>query len=156
DQRENVEILKTERQTAYLAQNTTRMNITQLEDKISEIAESAEDLVLENQQLEEQTRELSANQASLLTDVTGLESQNQQVNLDIEAFTHQLEETKISREQSAKNLAVVQLETANLQQKYSFVLENIKRVKDEIHQLDDEMRSLSDGTADTNGIIDGK
>lgn len=156
EKREEVDHIKEERQKSYLLQNTISMNISKLEDKISDISESAEDMVLENQQLEEQIRDIQANQAGLLSDVGGLEEQGRQASQDIEGLAHQLEEAKVSRGQMAKELAVIQLETANLQQKYSFVLENVRRVSDEIKKLNAELQELSGSTDDTQEIIDGK
>lgn len=156
EKREELELTKSERQKSYLLQNTITMNISKLEDKIADISESSEDMVLENMQLEEQMKDIQTNQAGLMTDVSGLDEQSQQTNQDIEGLTRQLEEAKASREQMAKDLAVIQLETANLQQKYSFVLENVKRVLEEIQKLEDEMNGLSGGTNDTQSVIDGK
>lgn len=156
EKRQELEEIKVQKQQAYLQQNTIRMNMAQMEDKISEISDSSEDLVLENHHLEEQIREIQENQKGLLADVSGLENQNQQVNQEIENLGHQLEDARAAREQMAKELAAIQLETANLQQKYNFVLENVTRVKDEIRLLNTEMSGLSDGTKDTHLIIEGK
>lgn len=156
EKREELEDIKTNKQKAYLEQNTIQINISQLEDKIVDISDSSEDLVLENLQLEDQIKAIQENQDLLVTDVSELENQNQQVNQGIENLIHQLEEAKSARDQMAKDLSVIQLETANLQQKYNFVLENVTRVENEIKKLDEEMSGLSEGTNNTQSIIDGK
>lgn len=154
--REELERIKVQRQQVCIEQNTIRMNLSQLEEKISGIADSAEDFVLENRQLEEQIKDIQASRQALSTDVTGLENQNQQTSRSVEQMTHRLEETKTLREQMAKDLASIQLQTANLQQKYNFVLENVTRVKEEIQKLSEEMNGLESGTRDTEAIIAGK
>lgn len=156
EKKEELEQVKADRQKAYIEQNTIRMNMSQMEDKISEISDSAEDFVLENLQLEEQQKEIQANLKSLLSQVGGLEEQNQQVNQDVESLSHELEDAKVIREQMSRELAAVQLETANLQQKYNFVLENVSRVRAEIKRLQEEMSGLSHGTRDTAAVIEGK
>lgn len=155
-QRDTLEETKAERQRAYLTQNTILMNIAQLEEKIVQISESSEDMILENMQLEEQIKEIQLSQTNLLSDVSGLEEQRQQVNQEIETMSLQLEASKADRENMAKELAGVQLETANLQQKYQFVIENVNRVKDEVHKLQEEMDGLSGGTSNTQAVIDHK
>lgn len=156
EKREELELIKAERQKAYLEQNTIQMNVSQLEDKIMELGESSEDLVLENQQLEEQIKEIQSNCQGLLSNVTGLDEQNEKVNQDIHSLTHQLEEARTEREQMARDFAEIQLETANLKQKYSFVLENVRRVEEEIKGLLKEEQELVGGTVNTQSIIDGK
>jgi len=156
EKREELESIRTEQQKAYLEQNTIRMNISQLEDKITEISESAEDLVLENRQLEEQIQEIAGSRDGLLSDVEGLEAANDKVNQDIEALGRQMETARTEREEMAHQLSAIQMETANLQQKYSFVLENVARVNEEIRKLEEEAKGLAGGTSDTQTIIDGK
>lgn len=156
EKRGELDHIRSEQQKAYLEQNTFRMNITQLEDKITEISESAGDLVSENRQLEEQIKEIVANRDGLKNDVEGLEASNSQVNQDIETLGHQMEAAKAEREELAASLSAIRMETANLQQKYSFVLENVARVNEEIRKLQEESEELAGGTSDTQSVIDGK
>lgn len=156
EKRGELDHIRSEQQKAYLEQNTVRMNITQLEDKITEISESAGDLVLENRQLEEQIKEIVANRDWLKNDVEGLEASNSQVNQDIETLGHQMEAAKAEREELAASLSAIRMETANLQQKYSFVLENVARVNEEIRKLQEESEELAGGTSDTQSVIDSK
>ena len=156
EKRGELEQIRTEQQKAYLEQNTIQMNIAQLEDKITEISESAGDLVSENRQLEEQILEITGNRDGLLHDVEDLDASNNQVNQDIEALGHQMEAAKAEREEMAAGLSSIRMEAANLQQKYSFVLENVARVREEIRKLKEEAGELAGGTSDTQSIIDGK
>ncbi|MCI8516224.1 MAG: chromosome segregation protein SMC [Hungatella sp.] len=154
--REELEQLKQQRQTAFLEQNTIQMNLSQLDDKILEIAESAQDMVLENRHLEEQIREIEGNQKKLTGEVDQLISQNDQTSKQVEALTGQLEQARENREQLARELSVVQLENANLQQKYQFVQENVRRVRTEIQKLEEELDQLAGSTDASDQIIAGK
>ncbi len=155
-QREELEQLKQQRQEAYLDQNTIRMNLSQLEDKILEISESSQDMVLENSHLEEQIREIERNQKELAEGVSGLESQNHQESRNVEELAAQLEEARGQREQLVKDLSVIQLENANLQQKYQFVQENVKRVRAEMGKLEEELEQLAGSTDVSDQVIAGK
>ena len=141
-QREDLEQLKQHKQAAFLDQNTIRMNISQLEDKILEIGEASGDMVLENSHLEEQIREIERNQRELSGGVSGLEDQNKEDERHIGKLTGQLEEAKERREQLARDLSVVQLESANLKQRYEFVQENVRRVTGELEKLNEELSHL--------------
>ena len=68
----------------------------------------------------------------------------------------QMDEAKAVRETSARNLEQIRLETANLNQKVDFLMENIHRVEDEIRKLKSEKKELSEGTKDSGHIIEGK
>ena len=154
--REELEDSKAQVVTASLEQNTIRMNLHQLEDKRQEIAESSEDLILENRQLEEQIREIEDSRSVVREDVKRLEERNRQTNTAIEEQNKALDDAKIKRETNARNLAAIQLETANLKQKVDFVMENIERVREEQKKLFEEKEGLLGGTGSSQAIIEGK
>ncbi len=156
EKREELERIRVELQEAYLKRNTVQVNLGQLEEKIQEITDSAQDMVIENQQLEEQIQDLQKNQGNLSVDVEGLETQNEKANQDIASMSGQLEEAKNRREKMAEELAQIRMDTANLKQKYDFVMENVNRVKDEIRHLEEEKLQLSQGTHDSEEVIEGK
>ncbi len=154
--KEELERIKGELQKAYLEENTITLNLAQFEEKIQEISDSASDLNLENAQLEEQIEEIKRKQAELSRETRELEGLNEQVKRDIEGQTGCLEEAREKREQLIKELSAVRLETANLQQRYDFVLENVRRVREEIKKLKAEKGTLVQGSADTDQVISGK
>lgn len=156
EKREELERIKNDRHEASLVQNTVRMNVSQLEDKKSEISESSQDLVLENSQLEAQIREIEENRSSLARDRDELVRANEQTSQQIESMTRQMEEAKAVREEAAKQLEAIRLKAAGLKQKVDFVMENIHRVEEEIRRLKEELSGLSTGTDDSNQIIEGK
>lgn len=155
-QREELDTCKKQIVSASLAQNTIRMNISQLEDKRLEIAESSEDLVLENTQLEEQIREIERNRRDLSADAGVLEQQNTRTNEQIETQNKLLEEARARRADDAAELAEIRMEAAGLKQKVDFVLENIRRVREEQDKLLEEKEGLDGGTGDSSRIIEEK
>ncbi len=156
EQREELEQLKEERQSQYLEQNTIQMNLSQLDDRIQEIAESSQDMVMENRHLEEQIREIERNQKELAQAVWDLESQNSRESRNVEELTARLDEDKEKREHLAKDLSAVQLDNANLQQKYQFVQENVRRVRSEMEKLEEEKNTLGGSTKASGQVIAGK
>ncbi|MDO5348886.1 MAG: chromosome segregation protein SMC [Lachnospiraceae bacterium] len=156
DSREELEQVKGKKQELYLAQNTVQMSIRQLEERKEEIQESSVDLVREHGQLEEQARELKSSQSLLRTSVSELEGRNTQVNQQIEVLQVKLEEEKHSREQYAKDLSSIQLDTANYQQKLNFIQENVRRVHEEIRKRKEEKQDLTRGSQSSQLAIEAK
>ena len=156
EKKEELEQLKNERHEASLVQNTVQMSVSRLEDKKTEISESSQDLVLENSQLEAQIREIEENRSGLVRDTDELVRQNDTVSQEITSMTHQMEEAKAIREESARNLETIRLKAAGLRQKVDFVMENIHRVEEEIRRLEEELSGLSAGTDGSSQIIEDK
>lgn len=154
--REELEQIKSDRQAAYLEQNTIQMNISQMEKKKSEIRESYSDLTLENGQLQEQMKEIGNRQDSLASDLSALEELDQRINHELEALNTLLNQAKHDREEHAGKLAVIQIEAANLKQKDHFTMENICRVNAESDQLLKERNALEGGTSETGQAIEEK
>lgn len=156
DKKEELEALRVQKQAAYITQNTISMNISQIEHKKEEIMESSTDLVRENSQLEDQIREIHSSQIKLGADVASLEKKHEQVNEAIEHLGSELDLAKAARELCAKDLAAVQLEAASLQQKNQFVLENLKRVREETVRLKEELDGLMAGDRNSGLLVEEK
>lgn len=126
--------IRKEYQSVSLKQNTVQIHVRQLEQKIQEISDSSTDMVLENTQLEEQIHELQRNQAELRKEIEGLEIRNADTEKQIQKLGEIQGEYRQKREELAKDLSAIQLETAALQQKYQFVRENTNRIREEIRR----------------------
>lgn len=150
---EELEEIKAGKQEKYLQQNTVQMNISQIERRKTEIRESSKDLVLEHQQLDEQGKELKHSRSLLETEIQDLEAGNQRRSQQIEALQSRLEESRRMRENQAGALSQIRLETANYQQKSSFVKENARRVHEEIRKLNEELDSLHLGQENSDAAI---
>jgi chromosome segregation protein len=156
ESREELEKIRAEKQQLYLKQNTVKINIRRIEDKKEEIKESYGDLERENGQLEVQIREISTSQQELLSAIDKLERQNQETVGELERLNGRLETARADREQYSRDLSSIQLKASSLKQKDDFELENIRRVKEESHRLEEELAGLSNGTHGSNSIIEEK
>ncbi|MCI8951297.1 MAG: chromosome segregation protein SMC [Lachnospiraceae bacterium] len=154
--RQQIEQVKADKQELSLRQNTVTINISQAESRKAEIQESSVDLVREHGLLEEQARELKSSQEQLLETVSSLEGQNDSINRSIEELQASLEEKKRGREQFAKELSAVQIETAHYQQQVTFIQENVGRIHEEIRKLKEEMEGLCQGQENSDFAIEQK
>ncbi len=153
EEKENLERIKARKQEEILRRNTLQIGISGLEEKKAEIAESSTDMVRENRDLEEQLKELNRNQADLSREESLLEEKNRAAEKEIEELGKQLEREKEAGVQRREELAGAQLATSGLHQKHQFVLENIRRVREEMKRLDEEKSSLGSGAGDSTQII---
>ena len=156
DKKEELEQIKKESHEASLEQNTQQMNVSQLEEKRDDIRESSQDLVLENSQLEAQIREIEENRKNLSRDTEALVQLNEQAGSQVEDLTAQMERDRKLREESARELEAIRLEAAGLKQKVDFVMENIRRVEEEIAKLSEELSGLTAGNTDSGEIVEAK
>lgn len=156
DKKDELEQVKEQQHQASLQQNTIAMNVSQLEDKKTDIIDSAHDLVFENNQLEEQIREIEKNRADTLQDAALLHSRNEQANQEIAELGRQMEAAREKREETAGALETIRMEAASLKQKVDFVMENIRRVEEEIGRLQTELNELTATTGDSGAAITAK
>ena len=151
--RENLVLVKEDIQKSRISENTIRIKMRQLEEKRQEIAESATDLVLENEELEEQLKELRGNREQLLSEAGQLERLGEEKEEETRRAAAVLERLKTEREQCAANLSEVQLSASRIRQRDSFIGENIRRVSEEETALLDERAQLEQGSTGSGETI---
>lgn len=156
EKKEEADQLREQIQQLVLQENTIRINISTLEDKKNEIAESSTDLVNEHAQLEEQIYEISQSRSSLTEEAHRLEERNKESETLISEKNLLLEQAKIDREAHSSHLSSLQLECASLDQQLTFTSENEKRVNGEIRKLKEEEAALEKGKKDSRSAIEEK
>lgn len=156
EKKEEADQLRKQIQQLVLQENTIRINISTLEDKKNEIAESSTDLVNEHAQLEEQIHEISQSRSSLTEEAHRLEERNKESETLISEKNLLLEQAKIDREAHSSHLSSLQLECASLDQQLTFTSENEKRVNGEIRKLKEEEAALEKGKKDSRSAIEEK
>ena len=154
--REELEQTRSEKQKLYLRQNTVKINLHRIEDKKAEIKESYGDLELENSQLEVQKKEIGENREDLIHATEALMQQNGEIDTKLGQWNADLETARLNRETYSKDLSEAQLSASGLKQKDDFELENIRRVREEITRLEEELEKLSHGTSGSDLIIKEK
>ncbi len=154
EKREELEQLQKQLQKLALEDNTIRIRISQLEEKKTQIRDSSGDLVIEHGQLEEQIREIGENRQLLKNDVEALTNQNDSSSQEIEKKSAVLEEARGLREAMAQAVSEAQLSCAGLEQKRSFLKENLARVQGEVSKLKDELLQLENGQEDSGLAIE--
>lgn len=136
-----------------ILQNTLRMNVENLQTRREELRASYQDFELENTQLENQSEDIRISRKKIREETAALESRTEQHNQKIETMNSELDQAKKNRETAAAKLEQVNLKAANLRQKADFVMENIRRVREESGKLQEELDCLRNGSQDHGQIV---
>lgn len=142
-----------ERQNKQIQQNTLELLIRQLESKRQEIEDSAKNLSFENEELELQVADLRGSLQKLKSDELGLDELKNEKNAYVDEQQRYLETLKKQRDEAAMVLSEKQLQSSQIEQKMTFVEENLQRIDQEQHRLLTEKETLVNGHTDSSETI---
>ncbi|MDO4337088.1 MAG: chromosome segregation protein SMC [Eubacteriales bacterium] len=116
----------------YVAQNTARMNLEQIDEKAKEMQESYTRIHREQAELKRQVQELEADHRDISTELEKSERDEKELEDFISAKQLELEELRTEESVKTKELEEIRLEASALEQKESFVRENLSRLAAEL------------------------
>lgn len=148
--------IQKELQEAYVIQNTAKMNVDQTKAKIRLAKESSESIRLESLELDQQITDISDNQESIAVELDTSESLEVRLTEQIEEDQRILESERAVETGKQKASEEIHLALAGLQQKHTFILENIDRIEEEIEKFNVERNELSSGKDHTSKEIEEK
>lgn len=146
---------KTLRDTMVL-RNTAQMNQKQALDKKNEIISSYKDSTDEAGEIERQIEEIKENLAGITQELALLDERTAAAEETIAKLNIELEDCREQENAANKETENVRLQHANLLQKDTFVLENIKRVNEEIERLCQETEELRSRIGDSGTEVAAK
>lgn len=146
---------KTLRDTMVL-RNTAQMNQKQALDKKNEIISSYKDSTDEAGEIERQIEEIKENLAGITQELALLDERTAVAEDTIAKLNIELEDCREQENAANKETENVRLQHANLLQKDTFVLENIKRVNEEIERLCQETEELRSRIGDSGTEVAAK
>ena len=117
-----------ELQKAYVVQNTAKMNADQSSAKIQSFKQQFDNLRNEAAKLDTQINEIMDNQESINIELDTSESLENDLNINIEKEQKELEEIHAKESFKTRKSEQIHLEYAGLEQKYTFITENIIRM----------------------------
>lgn len=154
--RDSLTILGEELQKLQLAQNTEKMSISQAEAKIREIRSGYGQLKGEGREIESQILEIENSSSSIkemLEDSLAKEKEQEELVNQQQLI---LERKQSQETQLLQVLHEIQLESAAIEQKQDFLLENLARIGKEGKMLKEEYASLKSSLENGNQILKGK
>ncbi len=153
EKRTELDTVREELQQKYIEENTAKLELSRLDERFSESAESGDDLNLENAELEKQAAQIKADIESLDANVGIIEKDSDEKNVFIEENTKILETARNERDAAAEELSAVRLEAAKIKQQDDFISQNLTRIAGETSRLIEEKTSLESGNGNSSEAV---
>lgn len=151
-----IEIIKQNLQKAYVMQNTAKLKLNQVKSERSSAQDTISSIYQEGRELETQVQEIAENQESIQVELEVSESMEQKIAAQIEEWQKVLEDARKEEAEAMKESEEVHLSYAGLEQKDTFLSENIKRIEEELQKFEEEKTGLIQSKSDMSGEIQAK
>ena len=153
---EKMDEISTKLQRAYVIQNTAKMNADQAAAKIRNARELKESTMEEARKLDAQITDIIDNQESINVEMDTSEKLEQELTEQIEEEQKILNAQHEEEAEKVKRTEEIHLEFASLEQKITFVVENVNRIQDEIGKFREELKGLEKSKGGTSREIEEK
>ena len=126
----------------YVAQNTAKMNINQVESRIREIQEGYGDIQREQLEIRRQIEEAKADHNKIAEELKASQQDEKELETFIQTRQGELEEWKQQEQEVSRKLEALRLEASTALQKESFAKETLERLNHEIETLCQEEEEI--------------
>lgn len=154
--REQISQLQEQLRSKYVAQNTAKMNLVQLNDKEREIREGYERIRLDQEQIRRQISEIKQDHDKIDEELKASRQDEKELETYIETRQKELEEWKNEESSVQRKLEDLRLEASTTQQKESFASENLSRLISEIQGLVQEKQTILETLKQGNQEMENK
>lgn len=132
-------------QEAYVIQNTAKMNLDQSQAKIAQTREESLRIQKENAELDQQITDISDNQESIAVELDTSERMESELTKQTEEYQKMLEELRAWESAGQKKVEELHLLYAGMEQKHTFMKENLARIGEELEGFRKEQEDLESG-----------
>ena len=154
--REQISQLQEQLRSKYVAQNTAKMNLAQLNDKEQEIRDGYERIRLDQEQIRRQISEIKQDHDKIDEELKASRQDEKELETYIETRQKELEEWKNEESSVQRKLEDLRLEASTTQQKESFASENLSRLISEIQGLVQEKQTILETLKQGNQEMENK
>lgn len=137
-----VDEIKEKLQKAYVVQNTAKMNVNQVQAKLTETMEEAKRIHSERAELENQGQEIKENQESIQVELEYSEKMEQELQSASIEQQKELEKARVEESLKLQETEKMHLSYAALEQKQLFLQENETRIREEMEKFREELTGL--------------
>ncbi len=138
--RSSIEELNVRLQKTYLEKNTITMSIEQVNARMQESANAFASIEKEIGELNNQITEINNNKNNLADNNKKHEEQKKECEVRIDELEAIVEEKREELSKSNDNVSAFLIEFNTMKQKEDFILENIRRIKQDEERLSEEMQ----------------
>ena len=126
----------------YIAQNTAKVNLEQLEEKEKEIQRSYLNIDRDQAALRQQAGEIREDHSSIARELEASQRDEKELETFIDTKQKELEEWKEEEASKIKELEQIRLEKSTLEQQQNFLQENLNRLMSETDSFHKEAEEL--------------
>lgn len=154
--RDSVVALKDQMQEAYLAQNTARMRLDELNDKSGHALQGYQKIRSESEEMDHQIVEIQRSSAQEEETLSDSLVQEKQTEEKIHSLQSELEAQRQREREARLETESVRLKLAQLSQQETFIRQNAQRIGQEREQLLGERTQYERDMADAAGSVEDK
>ncbi len=126
----------------YVAQNTAKLNLEQLQEKEKDIQNSYAQIQRDRAELKRQMEELSEDNSHIARELEASQKDEEELKTFIAAKQEELDELHNEEAAKQKELEAIRLEAAAMEQKADFGRENLDRLISEMKALEEEKENI--------------
>lgn len=138
---------------ASISENTVKMNMEQVLNRLREFEERNRTYKAEQEGLDRRLKEILDNEDSIQMELETSERLEKELNEKIELLSGQLETERAKEAVQLKHSEEVHLSYASLEQQNTFISENLSRVEEETARFESELKELDMQKGNASGEI---
>ena len=131
----------------FVKQNTAKMQLNLYEQKKKDFEENMTKFQSEFKELETQIQDITSSRKDIAAELKGSDIKEKANEMSIARYQEELVEYQAKEVDCKEEVEELHLQNASFQQKREFVLENIRRIEDELQRLKEEEDSLDETIA---------
>ena len=140
----------------HIRKNTIDVNLKQAELKLSEIIASYGDDIKEQASIDSEILKISESRNQVSGNLNLLDNQNEAARKEIENLGKTLEAKKSEEAAVALKIENLKISHSSIEQKASFINENIERLCKELDNLEEEKTSIQEKIGETKELVSAK
>ncbi len=133
---------KIDLQDVSVKQNTSKLQVSQLRNKIEEIEQTYKEILSENSELENQNINITGSIQEIQEELRTSEEIEQSTTHMIQELNVKIEELRVLEVEALKENEEIHLSVASAKQKYDFINENYTRITNELLIFQEELTGL--------------
>ena len=140
----------------HIRKNTIDVNLKQADLKLSEIIASYGDAIKEQASIDSEILKISESRNQVSGNLNLLDNQNEAARKEIENLGKTLEVKKSEEAAVALKIENLKISHSSIEQKASFINENIERLCKELDNLEEEKTSIQEKIGETKELVSAK
>ncbi len=151
--RDEIVRLKDDLQREYLAQNTAKMKLNELNEKTGSTSQVYKRLRSESGEIEQQMKEIRESREQELAQLAESEKKEKEIESLVQQKQAELEEKRSLEHDAVESTQAAQLRVSQLTQKESFIRQDLARIRQEKEQLVQEKTQYETDMDDAAGSV---